>query len=227
MPVQRTPPRTLRPRENQSQTLKPTSIPQAIKKSPESNKKKISNENTTDKLSKEIQKLKSAIETQKNLFETSIDEMKNEMKEKCAKYESIIEAITRDIHQIKKEHHKTSEFLYTINSTRLNFALPIGFNKTIEANGANSKNSNNEINTILNRMLDIENKNSNLEKMIKNANELIEGGMLFNNCNAFGTKINVNTSEHEDYVNDFKCINDELNKINVAVFKSEEKISKM
>lgn len=153
--------------------------------------------------------------------------MKNEMKKKCDKYESIIESITNDIHQIEKEQHKAGECLYTLNATRLNFALPIGFNKTIEENSTNFKNSSNEINMILKRMHDIENKNSSLEKMIGNANELIGSSILYNDCNTFDTKNNESTSEHVDYVSDFKCINDELNRINVAVFKSEEKINKM
>lgn len=152
--------------------------------------------------------------------------MKNEMEKKCAKYESIIESITSDIHQMKKKQRKTSEFLYTINATRLNFALPIGFNKTIEENSTNFKKANNDHDTILKRMQDIENKNSNLEKMIETANELIRSSISYNDCNTFNTKNNESTNENENYVSDLECINDELNKINVALFKSEEKISK-
>lgn len=229
MPVEHSPP-TLRPRQGKNQISKTSSIPQPIAKSSDATTKQNNNEfSMSNTYNKYIKELKAAMEKQKQQNELAIKEMKSEIEKKCAKYEKIIESITNDMNQMKKQQHQTTELIGILNATRFHFNLPIGFNKSIEAKIIENNGPSDESKTILKRIQDIETKNVNIEKAVNELINFLENNLPNNEADNSTTKTKPNeqTDEYDHLLTGFKCINDTINNINVAIFKNEEKITKM
>lgn len=269
--MQRTPTRNLRPRVNQSQTIKPTNIPQPKRNSIDTKNQRISNQFSADYLNGEIQELKQSIETQKqetiksaermckeikkqftdqensatskikedfqelkskmqaqkDHFEKLIKEMNIEMKKKCAKYEKVIEQITSEMNQIKKQQHETDKLMHILNASKLKFTLPMGFNKSIHGGSIENVKNENNSSALEKRINDIEIRNEKMEEAMLNLVEMVENCLIGNGTENTDIIVNDYAEKHDQIANEFQCINADLNKINVAIFKSEEKITKM
>lgn len=77
----------------------------------------------------ELPKLKIMIGARKGDFDEKIINLRTEMDIRHSKYDAIFKSFEKDTQQIKNKQSEVSEMLYSLNATRFNFILSIGFNK--------------------------------------------------------------------------------------------------
>lgn len=103
----------------------------SIKKELKQNNDQIKNPPLNESYGEEIRKLKLMIESQKYEYESKMKELRSEIELKSTNFNNFVKVYEKDVKIIKDKQSKFAELFYTLNMTRFNFALPLGFNKPI------------------------------------------------------------------------------------------------
>lgn len=215
-----------------SQSRKSLDVSQSIKASQTNKPKcKISpaiSKAQNESSSSELSKLKAMIESQKQEFNGKIISLRTEIDNKHSTYEAIAKSFEKDIQQIKNKQSEISGMLYSLNATRFNFALPIGFNKPANGhyNFDNIDNLTLRINAIETNIMKIDQVTINLSEAV--ANNFMQNNDSFNSNSMQTNKPCDETCvDKETFKCEMQCINHELNKMNAAIYSDEESIKKM
>lgn len=181
------------------------------------------------------------IEKQKEENEMSIKKLRDEINSKFAIFEKFREVYEKEMQQIKNKQNNFTELLYNLNATRFNFAMPIGFNKPIdgaihfEENDPKNELSNMIIDALSLKIDDIEEKIVCVEQAIINIAEYVQTNTIISDAKELNKKESNITNELIDdeiidsttFKNAIGCLQDEINKINIAILSDEESMRKM
>lgn len=122
---------------SQTQSRKSSSssqIPIKMLKSTSMNTKKTASNKSSESNNSTLNhfcELKSMIQKQKSEYEASVKDLRSEIDSKHMHYENVAKSFMKDLQQIKVKQSEIFKLLHILNTTRLDYALPIGFNKPL------------------------------------------------------------------------------------------------
>lgn len=178
--------------------------------------------------------LKSIVEAQKRVSDEAFRNLRLELDSKYSKFEAFVKCYENDLLKIKCKQNEVTEMLYTLNATRLNFALPIGFNKSaIDYHNNGNKEFNTNLSILSNRINEIETKISKMDTMLINLSEdallnILKNNSTVDSISADSSKITEEMCvDKETFRAELECINFELKKMDNIIRTDEMAIKKM
>lgn len=189
----------------------------------------------------EMSELKQMIETQKRSHETAIKNIHAEIATKYTIFEEFMKSYEGKMLQIKNNQSDFAKLLHTLNASRFNFAMPIGFNKPINDMVCyEAEFSNNELPALIIDALslkidEVEERISCFEKTVleiaKSMKSIIDNTKIIEKekgVNVITEKLNyVDMVDTPTFINTIKCLQDEINRMNIAIHSNEEKTEKI
>lgn len=182
----------------------------------------------------ELVDIKSLIDEQNRMHESSIRALREEFNAKCVKYESIVESFKCDINDLRKKQGEMVGLLYTLNATSLNFSLPIGFNRQIDTPTLNnSVIENSELNK---RIQSLESNFEHHRTLVHTNIAQIEENISANSESIVELIHHLNESSQQSMstfdpsniqVNAIQCIQTEIDKVNIATMQNEERFIRL
>lgn len=199
---------------------------QVVKLKSKSNKSKKS----TD--SDEISKLKIIIDNQKREFDDALKDLRLEINKKNSEYGEYANQFQDEIKQVKVKQSEISNLLYTLNATRFDFALPIGFNKPFISNSNHfSEDYIEDFVDYSKRISDIEAKIKRIDESLCNLNEIAVSNIMNGLSSGSSSQNNIQCAEdcvdRKSFTSEIECVNFELQRINTNILSNEENIKKM